>query len=80
MIGLILGIVAVLAFVAWMARGGERAGTWRPRPRTDDIDYAELEAAEREVRDLGATARPDDEVAGGDWGPGTVRPRPPEQL
>jgi hypothetical protein len=80
MIGLILGIAAAIAFYVWMARRGERTGTWRPPARTDDIDYAELEAAEREVRDLDATARPDDDVAGGDWGPGTARPRPPERL
>lgn len=80
MIGLILGTVAAIAFFVWMARRGERTGTWRPRPRTDDIDYAELEAAEREVRDLGATVRPEDEVTGGDWGPGSPRPRPPELL
>ena len=52
----------------------------RPPPGSDDIDYAELEAAEREVRDLGATARPDEEAPGDDWGPGTARPRPPERL
>ncbi|HEU4829328.1 MAG TPA: hypothetical protein VFT04_09035 [Gemmatimonadales bacterium] len=80
MIGLILGIAAVIAFALWLSRRNEQAGTWRPAPRTDDIDYAELEAAEREVRDLGATARPDDEVIGGDWGPGTSKPRPPELL
>lgn len=78
MIGLILGIAAIIAFALWLSRRGEQTGTWRPPPRTDDIDYAELEAAEREVRDLGATARPDDEIA--DWGPGTSKPRPPELL
>lgn len=80
MIGLILGVAAVIAFFIWMARRGEQTGTWRRPPRTDDIDYVELEAAEREVRDLGATVNPDDEVVGGDWGPGAPGPRPPERL
>lgn len=80
MIGLILGIAAIIAFVVWLSRRGEEAGSYRPPPRSDDIDYAELEAAEREVRDLGATARPEDEAVGDDWGPGSPRPRPPERL
>jgi hypothetical protein len=42
----------------------------------DGIDYAELEAAEREVRDLDTDAkgRPLDEGVGDDWGPGTPKP------
>ena len=47
--------------------------------RHDDdegIDYAALEAAEREVRDLenDAKGRPLDEGVGDDWGPGTPKP------
>jgi len=80
MIGLILGIVAVMAFVAWLARRGESASRPPHRPRDSDIDYDELEAAEREVRDLGASVRPDDDVVGKDWGPGAARPRPPHML
>ena len=80
MIGLILGIVAVAAFFLWLVRSGESGTRFRPHPRSGDIDYAELEAAEREVRDLGATVRPEDEQIGDDWGPGASRPRPPERL
>jgi len=35
------------------------------------IDNDELERAEREVRDLGVSVRPDDERPEDDWGPGT---------
>jgi hypothetical protein len=41
--------------------------------RADDWDRAELQLAEREVRDRSSQARPDDEETGDDWGPGTVR-------
>ena len=40
----------------------------------DDVDRAELERAERDVRE----APSEDEVR--DWGPGTGDPRPPERL
>jgi hypothetical protein len=46
----------------------------------DGIDHEELEAAEREVRDLESRQRPDEGFAGDDWGPGASRPRPPERL
>lgn len=41
-----------------------------------DIDYDELEQAEREVKDLDTDAkgRPLDDVIGDDWGPGTPKP------
>jgi hypothetical protein len=42
----------------------------------DEIDYEELERAEREVKDLDAGARPEDGFEGDDWGPGAA-PRPP---
>lgn len=77
----LLSLVALVALLAWIARLRERPPRFRPRPRSDDIDYDELEAAEREVRDLDTFRRPDDEAPGDDWGPGTAgRPRPPEQL
>jgi hypothetical protein len=75
----LLVAVAVLAAVAiWFFR--------RPRyrgPRLvghDGIDREELEAAEREVRDLDTGASPDDGFEGDDWGPGAARPRPPVRL
>ena len=44
--------------------------------RDDEIDYDELEAAEREVRDMetDAKGRPREDVIGDDWGPGTPKP------
>jgi hypothetical protein len=46
----------------------------------DGIDHEQLEAAEREVRDLESRQRPEEGLAGDDWGPGAGRPRPPERL
>ena len=42
----------------------------------DEIDYEELERAEREVKDLDVGTRPEDGFEGDDWGPGAA-PRPP---
>jgi len=39
----------------------------------EPIDAAELEAAEREVRDLDVHQRPEDGFEGDDWGPGAGR-------
>lgn len=82
MIGLVLGIAAILAFALWLLRGQEDARGPRMRRRDPDIDHAELEAAEREVRELDVDALPGEDRPGDDWGPGTVsgRPRPPEHL
>jgi hypothetical protein len=46
----------------------------------DGIDRDELEAAEREVRELESGQRPEDGFEGDDWGPGASRPRPPVRL
>jgi hypothetical protein len=73
-----LAAVLLVGLVLWLVR--ERR---YPGPRLygeDDIDREELEAAEREVRELEAGALPDDERPGDDWGPGTGRPRPPTRL
>lgn len=74
-VGPILGILVAVALIVWIVRGVIRPAR---RPEPGDVDLEELEAAEREVRDLGATVRPDDEAPGADWGPGT--PRPPTRL
>ena len=64
-------------------------GVWgvrRPRPPGprrgggDGIDREELEAAEREVRELESRQRPEDGFEGDDWGPGAAQPRPPVRL
>ncbi len=75
---LLVAVVAIVALVLWLRRRSRYPG---PRLAGDDgIDREELEAAEREVRDLDATQRPEDGFIGDDWGPGAGRPRPPERL
>mgnify|MGYP001604879599 CR=1 FL=1 len=56
-------------------RSGRQEGS---RQVTEDngIDYEELERAEREMKDLDATTRPEDGFEGDDWGPG-AGPKPP---
>ena len=74
-VGPILGIVVAFALTIWLLRS---LTTPRRPAAPGEVDLAELEAAEREVRDLETGSRPDDEVPGADWGPGT--PRPPTRL
>jgi hypothetical protein len=52
------------------AEPGVRTTVPRPRPAEDDdaIDWATLEAAEREVKDLAPGEEPPD------WGPGASKP------
>ena len=74
----LLGVVLIVAVALWLLRDRRYPG-----PRLEGgvpIDHEELEAAEREVRELEAGATPDDERWGDDWGPGTGRPRPPTRL
>lgn len=73
MTGQLLGLAALVAIAIWLVKRTVRVR----RPRGADIDQAELEAAEREVRDLGSSVSEDDGFAGDDWGPGAAgRPRP----
>jgi hypothetical protein len=75
---LLVALAAVIALVLWLRRDRSYPG---PRLTDDDgIDREELEAAEREVRDLDPSQRPEDGFLGDDWGPGASRPRPPERL
>jgi hypothetical protein len=75
---ILLTVVLLVGLVLWLSRERQYPG---PRLHGDDgIDRAELEAAEREVRDLEAGALPDEDRPGDDWGPGTGRPRPPTRL
>lgn len=75
---LLVAIIAVLALVLWLRRDRSYPG---PRLTDEDgIDREELEAAEREVRELDASQRPEEGFPGDDWGPGATRPRPPERL
>ncbi len=73
-----MALAALVALVLWLRRDRRYPG---PRPAEGDgIDREELEAAEREVRDLDTNQRPEDGFSGDDWGPGASRPRPPERL
>jgi hypothetical protein len=71
--------LGALVVLAWFLRRGERTRHRAPSPRAD-IDWQELEAAEREVRGWDSSVKPDDDAPGADWGPGTGKPRPPELL
>ena len=74
---LLIALVLLLAVALWLSRRRRYPG---PRLLGDDgIDREELEAAEREVRDL-ETPPPGEDLTGDDWGPGTARPRPPVRL
>ena len=69
MIGGLL-LLAILAIgLLWLLRGDTASSSRTPGPQ-DDWDRAELEQAEREVRDRSSAARPEDEETGDDWGPG----------
>jgi hypothetical protein len=75
-----VAMAVVIALVLWLRRDRERYRGPRLHSRDDGIDHEELEKAEREVRDLQASQRPEDGFEGDDWGPGAGRPRPPERL
>ena len=73
-----LALVLVVGVVLWLLRDRRYPG---PRLHGEDgIDREELEAAEREVRELETGAFPDEDRPGDDWGPGRGRPRPPTRL
>ncbi len=75
---LLVAAAALGAFVVWLLRRPRHPG---PRLVGDDgIDREELEAAEREVRELDGGRSPEDGFEGDDWGPGAARPRPPVRL
>ena len=74
---LLVGAALLLALAVWLLRDRRHPG---PRIHGQDgIDREELEAAEREVRDL-PPGPPDEDRPGDDWGPGAARPRPPVRL
>lgn len=74
---LLVALAAVVALVLWLRRDRTYPGP-RIQSEDDGIDHEELEQAEREVRELDTSQRPEEGFAADDWGPGT--PRPPERL
>ncbi len=76
----LLGVALALSLLIWLLRRGERADIPPQEIGDPEVDYPELEQAEREVRDLDLNARPDEGFVGDDWGPGTGKGRPPERL
>jgi len=76
---LLIALAAIVALVIWVRRDRRYPGP-RLEAGEDGIDREELDAAEREVRDLKTHQRPEDGFVGDDWGPGAGRPRPPERL
>jgi hypothetical protein len=75
-LGAVLGLIGFVGLLLWLVRRGEEAGTGRAcrARRSQDVDREVLEAAEREVRDLGREVSPEDGFVGDDWGPGAPRP------
>lgn len=57
------------AFLVWLLVPVRRTPA-APGDAVEPVDADELEAAEREVRDLGVDQRPEDGFEGDDWGPG----------
>jgi hypothetical protein len=76
---LLLAVLAIVGLVLWLRQDRRHPGP-RLDSEDDGIDHDQLEAAEREVRDLESRQRPDEGFVGDDWGPGASRPRPPERL
>jgi hypothetical protein len=70
----VLILVVVIAFLAWLISPGARRGKLGA-DELEPVDQEELEAAEREVRELDVHQRPEDGFEGDDWGPGASKPR-----
>ncbi len=76
--GLLAGLILLVGVAVWLFRKPGRSGDPASPPRSwedevEPVDAAELEAAEREVRDLDVNQRPEDGFEGDDWGPGAGR-------
>jgi len=75
---LLAGLLLLVGVAVWLLRKPGRGGAPVSPPASwedevEPIDAAELEAAEREVRDLDVHQRPEDGFEGDDWGPGAGR-------
>ncbi len=70
----ILVVVLLVALLLWLLTPWRQLGA-ETEDAVEPVDLGELEAAEREVRDLGVAQRPEDGFEGDDWGPGAGKPR-----
>ncbi len=70
--GGIFTAVLIVGVLAWLFAPGRRRPA-DPADLPEPADREELEAAEREVRDLGVGQQPEDGFAGDDWGPGAPK-------
>ena len=68
---LLVSLIALGGALLWFFSGARRNA--EPRGPGGEIDRAELEAAEKEVQQLGIDARPEPDEDGEDWGPGASR-------
>jgi hypothetical protein len=73
---LLVAAVCIVALVLWLLRDRRYPGP-RLDAEDDGIDHEELEQAEREVRDLETSQRPENGFEGDDWGPGVPSRRAP---
>jgi hypothetical protein len=72
--GLLAGLLLLVGVLVWLFR--KPAAPREPLAWEDGVepvDAVELEAAERDVKDLDVHQRPDEGFAGDDWGPGAGR-------
>lgn len=69
---LLIAIAAIVALVLWLRRDRRHPGP-RLQSEGDGIDHEQLEQAEREVRELRSTQRPDEDFPEDDWGPGAAK-------
>ncbi len=67
--GVLVALAVLVAVLVWLLVPG-LGGQGSPEDPVEPVDADELEAAEREVRDLGVQQRPEDGFEGDDWGPG----------
>ena len=70
--GILAGLVLLAGLLVWLLRRSApptEPHTWDDQ--VEQVDAGELEAAEREVRDLDVNRRPEDGFEGDDWGPGS---------
>jgi hypothetical protein len=68
----LLTVCLLIGIAVWLFNPKTKPAP-EPGEEREPVDRDELEAAEREVRDLDLHQRPDDGFQGDDWGPGTAK-------